>query len=158
MLKFFREILGVEEQSGNYSSDSISSNTQERKIKLATCALFLEVAQSDEHLEKNEKEVIVSTMKNMFNLNDEEASKLIQQSDEQVKRSVSLYEFTDVINKHFDKSQKYKVIKNLWKLIFADKNLSELEEHFIRTINNNLNLEHADFIASKMEVKAELGI
>jgi len=159
MLKFFRDLLTDENNQNNYSHDSETYRTHtSRKLELATCALFLEVAQSDEHYEKSEREQIVAAMKSLFTLSEKEITELMKQSDEQVRESVSLYEFTDVINHYFDKDQKYEVIKNLWRLIFADEKISKYEEHFIRTINNNFHLEHNDLIASKMEVKKELGI
>lgn len=159
MLKFFRDMFGVDEQTRHYSSDSNSDDDKkDKKIKLATCALFLEVAQSDEHFEENEREIIVTAMKKMFDLNDEESAELIKQSKEHVKKAVSVYEFTDVINNYFNADEKYRIVKNLWRLILADNKISKYEEHIIRTINNNFHLEHSDLIAAKMEVKEELGI
>lgn len=157
MLKFFRDLLGdtTENNQQHYSSDSVPANS-ERKIQLATCALFLEVAHADDNFDSEEREKIISAMKEMFDLNVDEVEELIKQSDEIVQKSVSLYEFTDVINSHFNKDEKYELVKNLWRLILVDEKINKYEEHFVRTINNNFHLEHSDMIAAKMAVKEEL--
>ncbi|HET54218.1 MAG TPA: TerB family tellurite resistance protein [Ignavibacteria bacterium] len=161
MLQFFRELLSTDSNQNNnkqhYSSDSVSENT-ERKLQLATCALFLEVAHADDIFDPSEEKVLISLMKKMFDLKEDEVNELIKQSDEIIRESVSLYEFTDVINAHFDKEEKYEIIKNLWRLILADEKINKYEEHFVRTISNNFHLEHKDLIAAKLEIKEELGI
>lgn len=159
MLKFFRDLLSDTTQNNqqHYTSDSVSEDS-EKKLQLATCALFLEVAHADDNFEPVEREKIISLMKNMFQLNEDETSELIKQSDEIVQKSVSLYEFTDVVNNHFNKAEKYKIVKNLWRLILVDEKINKYEEHFVRTINNNFHLEHTDMIAAKLEVKNEMGL
>ena len=158
MLKFFRDLLEDSTENRQHYSSGPISDTSNKKLQLATCALFLEVAHADNNFEPDEKEKIISVMKEMFNLNDDETNELINQSDEMVKKSVSLYEFTDVINHHFSTEEKYEIIKNLWRLILVDEKINKYEEHFVRTINNNFHLEHADMIAAKLEVKNEMGL
>ena len=155
MLKFFKDIFYTNEES----YDEIQPHyTDEKKVKLATCALFLEIANSDDEMTTEEKEKIIDIMKTMYDLSEEEVKELIHLSKEQVQKSVSLYEFTDVINSHFNSSQKYEVVKNLWRIILADEKIDKYEHFFIRRINSNLHLEHSDMIAAKMEVKKEMGI
>lgn len=159
MLKFFRDLLSDNKENNHqhYSSDSVSEKS-ERKLQLATCALFLEVAHADDKFHQDEREKIISLMKEMFQLKEDEIEELIKQSDEIVKDSVSIYEFTDVVNKYFNTAEKYEVIKNLWRLILVDEKVHKYEEHFVRTISNNFHLEHKDMIATKLEVKEELGL
>ena len=127
----------------------------EKRVQIATCALFLEVAHSDDDFSMEEKEFIESTMKEKFNLDDKMVSELIDLSMRQTERSVSLYEFTEIINQIFDQNSKFDILKNLWRLVFADGKLDQYEEYFIRKISGNLHMEHSDMIAAKMEVKAE---
>lgn len=161
MLQFFRELLSTNTNQDNndqhYSSDYVSESS-ERKLQLATCALFLEVAHADDNFDPAEQDVIISIMIKMFVLNEAEVNELMKQSNEIIRESVSLYEFTDVINAHFKKEEKYEIIKNLWRLILADEKIHKYEEHFVRTISNNFHLEHKDMIAAKLEVKEELGL
>ena len=127
-----------------------------KRVQIATCALFLEVANSDDDFSVEEEEFINKTMKEEFELDDKLVNELIELSHEHTENSVSLYEFTEIINQYFTNAQKFDVVKNLWRLVFADGNLDSYEEYFIRKISRNLHLEHSDMIAAKLEVKEEL--
>lgn len=131
-------------------------NTNDHKLQIAACALLIEIATADDNLTKEEKDKIKILMKNTFNLTDEEVISLISESEVQIKNSISLYEFTDVLNNNLNKEEKYKIIKYLWHIAYADGNLDSYEDHYIKTITNNLHLHHKDRIAAKMEVKEKL--
>ena len=148
MFGFLKEIITDNENS----NDSKNSKLQQQ---IATCALFLEMANADDEFSIEEEEFITDTMKNVFNLDDNLVHELIKLAEQKTEESVSLYEFTDIINKTFSYSEKYNILKNLWRLVFADGKLDKYEEYFMRTITKNLHLEHADMIASKLEAKNE---
>ncbi len=151
MINFFKNLF----DDLNNKENKIENRDEniKRKVEIATCALFLEVAKSDDNFSKTEKKLIISLMQSTFDLSENEVEELMKQADEIIENSVSLYEFTDVINSHFSKDQKYRVVKNLWRLILSDEKINKYEEHFIRTINRNLHLEHKDLITAKLEVK-----
>jgi uncharacterized tellurite resistance protein B-like protein len=133
-------------------------NTNEHKLQIAACALLIEIATADDNLSKEERDKIKSLMKKTFNLTDEEVIRLITESEEQIENSISLYEFTDVLNNNLNNDEKYKIIKYLWHIAYADGNLDSYEDHYIKTISNNLHFHHKDRIAAKMEVKEKLGL
>ncbi|MBZ0178959.1 MAG: TerB family tellurite resistance protein [Melioribacteraceae bacterium] len=154
MINFFKNLFNDLNNPENRIDDSYG-NTK-HKVEIATCALFLEVAKSDDNFSKDEKKLIIRLMRDTFDLSEDEVKELIKQADEIIESSVSLYEFTDVINSHFSKDEKYNVVKNLWRLILSDEKINKYEEHFIRTINRNLHLEHKDLIGAKLEVKNQM--
>ena len=127
-----------------------------KRIQIATCALFLEIANADDEFSIEEKGFIESTMKKIFNLNENMVAELIDLSIKQTEKSVSIYEFTDIINKGFNQNHKFEILKNLWRLVFADGKLDQYEEYFMRKISGNLHMDHSDMIAAKMEVKEEI--
>jgi uncharacterized tellurite resistance protein B-like protein len=151
MLGFIKNII-----SKNEATDEVSNNYDtETQLKIATCALLLEVANSDDDFSIEEKSLIEKTMKNEFNLDDTLVEELLNLASDQTDKSVSLYEFTEVINKLYSREEKLIILKNLWRLVFADGKLDKYEEYFIRTISRNLHLEHSEMIAAKLEVKKE---
>jgi uncharacterized tellurite resistance protein B-like protein len=135
-----------------------TTDESEHKLQIAACALLIEIATADDNLSKEERDKIKSLMKKTFALTDEEVISLIAESEEQIDNSVSLYEFTDVLNNNLDQDEKYKIIKYLWHIAYADGNLDSYEDHYIKTICNNLHFHHKDRIAAKMEVKEKLGL
>lgn len=152
MLGFIKNLISNVDDANNSVSSKYSSETQ---LQIATCALFLEIANSDDDFSIEEKVFIEKTMRDEFNLDDELVSELLALATQQTNDSVSLYEFTDVINKSYGREAKLVIIKNLWRLVFADGKLDKYEEYFMRTISKNLHLEHSDMIATKMEAKEE---
>lgn len=153
MLGFIKNlILNYGATDSSISSNKYNSETQ---LQIATCALFLEIANSDDDFSIEEKDFIEKTMREEFNLDDELVTELLTLATQQTDESVSLYEFTDVINKSYGRDEKLIIIKNLWQLVFADGTLDKYEEYFMRTISKNLHLEHSDMIAAKLEAKGK---
>ena len=154
MLGYIKNLLIGNEPAKSDEEEIIYDDS--KRVQIATCALFLEVANSDDDFSVEEEEFINKTMKEEFELDDKLVNELIELSHEHTENSVSLYEFTEIINQYFTNAQKFDVVKNLWRLVFADGNLDSYEEYFIRKISRNLHLEHSDMIAAKLEVKEEL--
>lgn len=155
MLDFFRHLFSGEKPEGNSEHVNVSDDKQ---IKIATCALFLEVANSDQNFSDDEHAKITELMKKLFSLTEDEAEKLLSVSEKYRSQSVSIYEFTDIINKYFSKEKKYEVVKNLWRLVYVDKSVDQYEDYYVRKISSNIKLSHEEFIAAKLEIKEELGL
>lgn len=153
MLNFFKEFF-----VNSLETNKNSQTPEYDKIEIATCALFLEAAGSDFEFSEKEFDTVKNVLRNIFPISDEQIQKLINLADEKTNESVSLYEFTDILDKNLTNDEKFELMKNLWKILFADEKLSKYEEHLARIVNNNLRLTHNDFIASKLIVKKELGI
>jgi uncharacterized tellurite resistance protein B-like protein len=157
MLNYLKNILIGANDNSNEPSDSDKSISPEKRIQVATCAVFIELANTDDEFSEDEKKLIYSLMKSEFDLSSSELDELMEETEEKIKHNVSLYEYTQVINDHFSKDEKYQLLKRLWKLVFVDEKLDSHEEYFIRKLSGNLHMEHKEMIAAKLEVKKELG-
>jgi uncharacterized tellurite resistance protein B-like protein len=104
------------------------------------------------------EKLIISEMKSLFNLEKKYIDDLILLAEEKVKDSVSIYEFTSVINSTFTQEEKIELLENLWKLIYRDEKLSAYEDHMIKRIGATMNIEHKQIINSKLWVKQQLGL
>ncbi len=127
-----------------------------KNLQIATCAIFLEIAYSDDNFSEVEKNQVFNILEHQFNLSPSEVEQLIAYTEEVRKKSVSLYEFTEIINQYLTQEEKYKIVENLWRIILADNVINAYEEYFIRKISGNLNISHTDLIAAKFAVKEEL--
>ncbi len=153
MLSFIKEIF----QQSNHSENEKLFNEQQ-KIQIAAATLFIEIAKADSNFGSDEYKKINDLIKNMFSLSNEQVHEIMELAEDWISRSVSMYEFTDIINKHFTNDEKYELVKNLWKIVYADNVLNKYEEHLVRVISNNLKLSHRDMIAAKLEIKNSEGI
>lgn len=158
MFKNLKRLLGgVNPELGNTISISSSEN-KHTKVEVATCALFIELAKSDGEFSKEERDLIVTQMKNLFDLEKKYIDDLILLAEEKIRQSVSIYEFTGIINKSFTQDEKIALLENLWRLIYTDEKLSAYEDHMIKRIGATMNIEHKQIINSKLWVKQQLGL
>ena len=152
MFEYFRNIL-----TANPERNGPEFSTQ-KKLQVATCALYFEMAKADDNFTEIEQKKIIAIMKDEFNLGDDEVDELIQLTEESIRKSVSIYEFTTIIDENFSKNEKNDLMKNLWRLIYIDGKLDKYEDNLVKRIGDMLKLEHKEVIESKLIVKKELNL
>jgi uncharacterized tellurite resistance protein B-like protein len=80
---------------------------------------------------------------------------LMEQAGEEVDESVSLYEFTRLINDRLDQQEKRLVIRLMWQVAFADSDLHRYEEHVIRKVAELIYLPTAELLRLRHEVEEQ---
>jgi uncharacterized tellurite resistance protein B-like protein len=148
--------------SGDVSSQAAlpreEDRSEKKKLQIATCAIFLEMAKSDDNYTEEECQEIVSIMQKTFNLEEKYADELIDLAKSRLTQSISIYEFTGIINNNFSSEEKFELMKNLWRLIYTDRKLDKYEDHLVKKLGTMLHLEHREVIAAKLMVKREKGL
>ena len=161
MFDYLKRILKQEPEKQNDTNIEPAvtpeHESNENKIQVATAALYVEIAAADGDFSEDEREKIVFAVKENFNLSEQCVNELIELSEETVKKSVSVYEFTSVLNHHLSRDEKLQLLRNLWKLVYTDGRLDKYEDRLIKIIGSTLNLDHKDIIGSKLAVKQDLG-
>ena len=127
------------------------------KVQVATSALLIEIAKADGDFSEDERKRVIDLMKEQFNLDEKCVNELLELSEQKVKDSISVYEFSSVINENFTQHEKLNLLKNLWRIIYEDGKLDSHEDRLIKIIGSTLNLEHKDVIGAKLFVKEEMG-
>lgn len=158
MFDYLRKIISNENVEPLKENNSNKIAIYEKQLQIATAAIFIEMAKADGEFSDDERDLIISSLKKRFILNEEETSELIELSKSELKDSVSLYEFSGVINEQFSFEDKYELLKNLWRLIYTDKKLDKYEDHLIKLIGGMLQMEHKQIINAKLLVRKELNI
>jgi len=148
VIKYLKEIF-------KQPLEKLEPANESKKLQIATCALLIEMANSDSEFTDAERKKIIKVMQKTFNLEKEYVDELIELSEESVRKSISIYEFTTTINENFSKDEKFELLKNLWRLVYIDETLNMHEDHLIKKIGNTLNMDHRDVIAAKLMVKEE---
>jgi len=158
MFEYLRKIFTPQQNSDSNNFQKSDSTSENNKVEIAACALFIEMAKADGEFSNDERELVISEMQDTFNLDKECVAELMLLAEQGIKESVSLYEFTGVINKYFSQEQKIELVENLWKLIYKDEKLSTYEDHLIKRIASTMNIEHKQIINAKLWVKQQLGL
>lgn len=155
MFEYLRKVLSTDQASEKLNTNFY--NAEINKYQIATAALLIEIAKADGDFSEDERKRILEIMKNNFDLDDECVAELIELSEHKVEESISVYEFSSILNETFAREEKLELIRNLWRIIYEDGKLDSHEDQMIKIIGSTLNLEHKDIIDAKLLVKQELG-
>ena len=158
MFEYLKNIFLDNESGTNkiYTGSTLSSKN--KRVEVAACALFIEMAKADGVFTDEERNFIIAEMKSTFILDDDYVNELMQLAEQRIKDSISLYELSGEINNSFSQDEKIQLIESLWKLIYKDEKLSEYEDHLIKKIGLTLNIEHKQIINAKLWVKQQMGL
>jgi uncharacterized tellurite resistance protein B-like protein len=107
-------------------------------------------ADHDEH--PGEQVALEQALKKTFSLSEDETRRLSDLAQRESAESVSLYQFTSLINDHFSPADKIRVVEMLWQVAYADDHLDRYEEALVRKIAELIHVPHRDFIQAKHRV------
>jgi uncharacterized tellurite resistance protein B-like protein len=121
----------------------------EHALRVAAAALWLEMVRADGRADGDERAAVLRAAVDKFGLPEEEARGLVAVAEEAAGRATDYFEFTRLINTHYDANQKKHVIEHLWRVAFADGRIDPHEEALVRKIADLLHLSHAAFLAAR---------
>ena len=85
----------------------------------------------------------------MFELDPAASARLYREAERHADDATSLYEFTRLINDHFELTEKENLVELLWFVAFADGALDKYEEHLVRRVADLVHVSHGAFIRAK---------
>ena len=148
MNDFLRRLLGRFKPKGSVGPKEPNL----RDIRTATCALFLEMARTDGEFSETEQDRVLSILKNDYDLSEEDAVALIEETNLELEQSIDLWQFTKRINQSYSNKEKIRVIQMLWQIVYADGTLDEHEHYLVRKLSTLLRLSHEELIEAKRRV------
>ncbi len=136
------------------TEDSTRTTVQktDHDIRVATCALFVEIARIDEKFTQEEMETIISILKEKYNLSQEHADALIAEAEKELKESVDLWQFARLINENYSNEEKVKIIETLWQIVYVDGKMNRYEHYLMNKLKKLLRLSQDQLIDAKLKV------
>jgi uncharacterized tellurite resistance protein B-like protein len=116
-------------------------NARPKDLRLAACALLLELAHADDQFSAEERRHVDAAVRRQFGLDAEEAEKLLQLAERARSEAVDLWQFTNLIAENYSLGQKMVLAEVMWGLVYADGTLASREDYLMRKICNLLRLE-----------------
>ncbi len=110
-------------------------------IRLAACALLLELAYADSEFTDDERQHLESAIRRQFGLEAGQAEKLLRQAEEARAEAVDLWHFTNQVAENYSLGQKMVLAEIMWGLVYSDGDLANKEDYLMRKISNLLRLE-----------------
>jgi uncharacterized tellurite resistance protein B-like protein len=121
----------------------------------AAAALMAEVMAVDHDWHEMEVQRIGELLQTSLRLTSEESEEILSEVLEQQKKRHDLFQFTSAINEHYDQAEKFELLKNLWRVAYADGRVDSYEEHIIRRLADLIHMPHSQFIKAKIETREE---
>jgi len=149
MVSFLKRLIATNQHQ---AAEEISHADIQTSLRIATCAIMVEIANSDDEFTDGERARIVEILSEKFDLSDDEAHELIEIAEERIKKSIDIWGFTKTINTVFTEDQKVRVLEAIWEIIYADGQLSQHEDSLIHKLSYLLGLKHKQLIDAKLKV------
>ncbi|MEE2776424.1 MAG: TerB family tellurite resistance protein [Acidobacteriota bacterium] len=137
-------------------ADNLEPEFPERRLRLATAALFVEMIRADFEVTGTERASLESEVREALELDAQEARELIELAEKEAGESIELFQFTRLIDADYDPQQKVELVERLWRLAFSDARIDTHEEHLVRKVANLLHVSHKEFISAKQRARAAL--
>jgi len=135
MLDSIRSFFGA-----SMAPESPEEEVGEEDVRLAACALLIEIAHADDDFTEDERQHLTSAVRRQYGLEDEEAEQLIELAEQARASAVDLWQFTKLIKQNYSLGQKMVLVEVMWGLVYSDGELSSHEESLMRRVCHLLDL------------------
>jgi uncharacterized tellurite resistance protein B-like protein len=145
-------LLGTPGAGGSESQGAAAGADVE--LRVAACALLLEIAHADEVFQPEERERIVRHIRNEMGVGDSDIQNVLTLAEAQRRDSVDLYHFTRLVAENLSREERLKLVEAIWGVVYADGSLTESESHLARRIAELLGFQHPEVQKAKESVAA----
>lgn len=136
-----------------FQAPAETGEMSEQHRRLACAALLIEVAVIDNEFDGKELAALKTVLNQQFGIAGDEVDALITHAHKECTEATSTYQFTQQVNQHCDATEKFELIKGMWRIAFADGNLDKYEEYIVRKVSDLIYLSQADFIRAKQAAR-----
>jgi uncharacterized tellurite resistance protein B-like protein len=125
----------------------------EPDVRLAACALLIEIAHADDEFTDGEAQHILSAVGRQYGLDATEAERLLELAESERASAVDLWQFTKLIKQNYSLGQKMVLVEVMWGLVYSDGDISSHEESLMRRVCHLLDLApgHLSQVRKKVE-------
>ncbi len=129
---------------------------REAALRLATAVLMIDVARADHVFEESEFDSMLQLIESHFELSSEQAAELVNAAGEKADDMVSLFEFTQLLNKQLDDKEKTRIVSLLWQVAYADGQLDKYEDSLVLKISDLLYVSRGRVMRLKHDAQQNL--
>jgi uncharacterized tellurite resistance protein B-like protein len=120
--------------------------------RVAAAALLVHIMKADGTVDAAERATLHRIIKDSFGLDDDEAERLAAEARLRDDQAIDLYGFTSVLKRHLDRDQRLHLIEMMWKMVFADGSMSELEDNIVWRVAELLGISTRDRVLLKQRI------
>ncbi len=128
-------------------------STDPERLRLAACALLVELAWVDGIFEEAERRQLRDSLIARMGLARESAEELIALAEAERSSAVDYFQFTSLVAGHFSLREKHLLLEVMWEVVLADGTISRSEDHLIRRVAPLLGLDTRSVPDAKARVQ-----
>lgn len=150
-------IEGIKKFFGSYMSPPGQADDarEQKDIRLAACALLLEIAHADSEFTDDERRHLAAAVRRQFGVDSTEAERLLELAEAERRQAVDLWQFTKLIADNYSIGQKMVLAEIMWGLVYADGELAPKEDWLMRKIFSLLRLEPGYLAEARKRLERE---
>jgi uncharacterized tellurite resistance protein B-like protein len=142
----------VKQFFGKFASGKDVIQKADHNVMVAVCALFVEMAHIDATFTPDEMGTILVILKEKYGLSQEHAFALVTEAKNELKESVDLWQFANLINENYSIAEKIELIEMLWRIVYIDAKMDKYEHYLMDKLGKILRLTHDQLIGAKLKV------
>lgn len=127
----------------------------ERRLRIAAAALLLEIAHADDEFSAAERAQIEEALARHFDLDPSTVVELIELAEQERRQATDLFQFTSLVNRHYDEGQRMVLAELVWRVVYADGRLTQHESALARKLASLLELRPGYLAEARKRVRGE---
>ena len=135
-----------------FKNTDVDSKDSNDDYKVACVAILCEAAVMDGVFDEKEKSLILVLIQKQFNLDVEQANKVLSEGKQLAENATQLYGFTRVIKESWGLEKRIRLLEMLWELAYVDGELNAAEDMLIRRIAGLIHVEDRERMEAKQKV------
>ena len=128
----------------------------EHDIRVAVCALFVEIGRIDDEFTREELDSILKILKEKYGLSEEHADDLVDEATRELDESIDLWQFAKSINSNYSNTEKMEIVELMWRIVYVDGKMDDHEHYIMNKLKNLLRISHKDLIDAKLKVSRSI--
>jgi uncharacterized tellurite resistance protein B-like protein len=132
-----------------------SEKLAENEVRLATAALLFHAIAIDGTVSEAEMAQLRPILADHFHLAEAELNRLLTQAQRREQDAIDIYRFTSVLRDRLPLEDKREIIAMMWRLVYADGELTPLEDNLIWRTAELLAVPARDRMELKRMVRQE---
>lgn len=147
--KFLREVTVGESGKKEFEADD---------ERLCAAALMVHIISVDGIVDDAEREKLRSVLKSNYDLDEADATELMEEARKRNLEAVDLYGFTSVLKRQLDVEGRRRIVEMMWEMVYADGEVHEFEDNTVWRVTELLGIPASDRLALRRRVASRANI
>ena len=126
---------------------------KKRNLKLVSLCLAFEVANADDDIDSQEKDLLLDKIKGALDTSVLSENEIFNAIKEESENRISFYDIIRDINVNLEKEEKIKILEMMWEVAYADRVLNVDEEKIIKRSADMLGIKPSIVLQTKSKFK-----